>query len=162
DRKSAPRECRRCGANDDEKAPRMDLNELIAGLGVRVVGDPSGVRVCDVTEDSRTAVPGSLVIARAGLKFDGRKSAGEAAACGAVAVLSDTDDLELPQYRRPVVLVSDRVPEIAGVLAERFYGNPSLGLRAVGVTGTNGKTSVATMTRAILQAAGVRTGLIGT
>lgn len=140
----------------------MDLNELIAGLGVRVVGDPSGVRVCDVTEDSRTAVPGSLFIARAGLKFDGRKSAGEAAACGAVAVLSDTDDLELPQYRRPVVLVSDRVPEIAGVLAERFYGNPSLGLRVVGVTGTNGKTSVATMTRAILQAAGVRTGLIGT
>ncbi len=148
----------------------MDLNELISGLGLRVVGDAAGVRVCDITEDSRTAVPGSLFIARAGLKFDGRKSAADAAACGAVAVLADTDEFDppLPRHDRPVVLVTDRVPGAAARLAERFYGDPSSKLQLVGVTGTNGKTSVATMTRAILQAfqpkgaGGVRTGLIGT
>ncbi len=151
----------------------MDLNELISELGLRVVGDASGVRVCDITEDSRTAVPGSLFIARVGLKFDGRKSAADAAACGAVAVLADTDQFDppLPKHDRPVVLVTDRVPEAAARLAERFYGDPTSRLQLVGVTGTNGKTSVATMTRAILQAfpvkgmggpSGVRTGLIGT
>lgn len=142
----------------------MDLNELISGLGIRAVGATDGVRVCDITEDSRTAVPGSLFIARVGLRFDGRKSAADAAECGAVAVLADTDDLELPRppAARPVVLVTDRVAEVAGVLAERFYGGPSSRLAVVGVTGTNGKTSVATMTRAILQGCRVRTGLIGT
>lgn len=142
----------------------MDLNTLISGLDLRVVGGASGVRVCDITEDSRTAVPGSLFIARVGLKFDGRKSAADAAACGAVAVLADTDrfDPPLPKHDRPVVLVTDRVPEMAARLAERFYGDPTSKLRLVGVTGTNGKTSVATMTRAILQACDTRTGLIGT
>ncbi|MCC5823845.1 MAG: UDP-N-acetylmuramoyl-L-alanyl-D-glutamate--2,6-diaminopimelate ligase [Phycisphaerales bacterium] len=151
----------------------MDLNELISGLGVRVVGDAAGVRVCDITEDSRTAVPGSLFIARVGLKFDGRESAADAAECGAVAVLADTEafDPPLPRHQRPVVLVTDRVAEVGAALAERFYGEPSSNLELVGVTGTNGKTSVATMTRAILQAfrsggpggaEGVRTGLIGT
>lgn len=52
----------------------MDLNTLISGLGIRAVGATDGVRVCDITEDSRTAVPGSLFIARVGLKFDGRSS----------------------------------------------------------------------------------------
>jgi len=142
----------------------MDLNELISGLGIRVVGEAAGVRVCDITEDSRTAVPGSLFIARVGLKFDGRKSAADAAACGAVAVLADTDQFDppLPRHDRPVVLVTDRVPEAAARLAERFYGDPTSKLQLVGVTGTNGKTSVATMTRAILQACDTRTGLIGT
>lgn len=148
----------------------MDLNELISGLDLRVVGHAAGVRVCDITEDSRTAVPGSLFIARAGLQFDGRKSAADAAACGAVAVLADTDEFDPPlppphRHDRPVVLVADRVPEAAARLAERFYGNPSSRLQLVGVTGTNGKTSVATMTRAILQGfrpEPVRTGLIGT
>ena len=148
----------------------MDLNELISGLGIRVVGDAAGVRVCDVTEDSRTAVPGSLFIARVGLKFDGRQSAADAAECGAVAVLADTEDFDpaLPRHQRPVVLVTDRVAGVGAALAERFYGGPSSKLEVVGVTGTNGKTSVATMTRAILQGfraggmGGVRTGLIGT
>lgn len=151
----------------------MDLNTLISGLGIRAVGATDGVRVCDITEDSRTAVPGSLFIARVGLKFDGRKSAADAAECGAVAVLADTDQFDppLPKHDRPVVLVTDRVPEAAARLAERFYWDPTTKLQLVGVTGTNGKTSVATMTRAILQAfpvkgmggsSGVRTGLIGT
>lgn len=153
--------------NDDTWGVTMDLNELISGLGIRAVGATDGVRVCDITEDSRTAVPGSLFIARVGLKFDGRKSAGDAAECGAVAVLADTDDLELPRppAPRPVVLVTDRVSETAAVLAERFYGEPSSKLALVGVTGTNGKTSIVTMTRALLQGVkpgAVRTGMIGT
>lgn len=139
----------------------MDLASLISDLDLRVVGDVAGVRVCDITEDSRTAVPGSLFIARAGLEVDGRRYAAAAAECGAVAMLSDSDDLELPAGCRVVTLVSGDVPRDAALLAERFYGNPTSKLMLVGVTGTNGKTSVATMTRAILQASKVRCGMIG-
>lgn len=143
----------------------MDLNELISGMGVRVVGHGAGavgVRVCDITEDSRTAVPGSLFIARAGLKADGRGYAQAAAECGAVAVLADTEDLDLPRHQRPVVLVTPEVARIGAMLAERFYGYPTRRLEVVGVTGTNGKTSIVTMTRAIIQSAKVRCGLVGT
>ncbi len=144
----------------------MELAELISGLDLRVVGDPAGVRVCDVTEDSRTAVPGSLFIARGGLKADGRRYAAAAVECGAVAVLSDTDDLELPRHARAVVLVTPEVPRLGAIVGERFWGRPSEKLALVGVTGTNGKTSVSTMVRAVLQAARaggqrVRCGLIG-
>ena len=144
----------------------MDLSQLISGLDLRVVGDAAGVRVCDITEDSRTAVPGSLFIARAGLAADGRKFVAPAVKCGAVAVLSDSADLDLDGVSglgvKPVVLVSGDVARDGAVLAERFYGSPSSRLAVVGVTGTNGKTSVATMTRAVLNAADVRCGLIGT
>ncbi len=142
----------------------MDLLDLISGLDLRVVGDAAGVRVCDITEDSRTAVPGSLFIARPGLEADGRRFVAAAVECGAVAVLSDTDGLELPGGvggSRVVVLVSGDVPRDAAALSERFYGRPSLGLDVVGVTGTNGKTSVTTMVRALLNAADVRCGLLG-
>lgn len=143
----------------------MDLTQLISGLDLRVVGDAAGVRVCDITEDSRTAVPGSLFIARAGLESDGRRFVGAAMECGAVAVLSDSADLGFDaasgMSAKPVVLVSDDVPGAAAVLAERFYGEPSSKLDVVGVTGTNGKTSVTTMIRALLNSAEVRCGLIG-
>ncbi|MFK7884589.1 MAG: UDP-N-acetylmuramoyl-L-alanyl-D-glutamate--2,6-diaminopimelate ligase [Phycisphaerales bacterium] len=139
----------------------MDLSKLISGLDLRVVGDVAGVRVCDITEDSRTAVPGSLFVARAGGDVDGRAFVSAAVDCGAVAVLSDTDDLEFPPGTSALILVSDSVSRDAAVLAERFYGNPTSKLMVVGVTGTNGKTSVATMTRAILQASNIRCGMIG-
>jgi len=140
----------------------MDLSELISGLDLRVVGDAAGVRVCDITEDSRTAVPGSLFIARAGLSSDGRAYAGAAVECGAVVVLSDSADLDIEGRAKPVVLVSGHVARDGAVLAERFYGEPSDSLEVIGVTGTNGKTSVATMARAVLASAKVRCGLIGT
>lgn len=140
----------------------MDLTKLISGLDLRVVGDATGVRVCDITEDSRTVLPGSLFVARAGGSVDGRGFVAAACECGAVAVLSDTDDLELPRGpQRPVVLVSGDVPRDGAVLAERFYGNPTSRLALVGVTGTNGKTSVATMTRAVLEASKIRCGMVG-
>jgi len=141
----------------------MRLASLIEGLGVRVVrGDASSVRVCDVTEDSRTAVPGSLFIARRGRSFDGRKFAGPAIECGASAVLTDDPGIELPRHPAAALLVTDDVPGVSARIAERFYAEPSTKLILVGVTGTNGKTTVAHLTQQMLNAAGVRCGLIGT
>jgi UDP-N-acetylmuramoyl-L-alanyl-D-glutamate--2,6-diaminopimelate ligase len=143
----------------------MMLGELIAGMDVRCLAegaDLSAIRICDVTEDSRTAVPGSLFIARAGTTSDGNKYIEPAIQCGCVAILSDRADVELPPRAKVVVLVADDVKESAAKIAERFYGNPGKSLMIAGVTGTNGKTTIAHLAHQLIEAGGIRCGLIGT
>lgn len=141
----------------------MRLADLMAGENASfAAGDPASVRVCDLTEDSRTALPGSLFIARRGLSRDGREHAPQAVGLGASAILTDDPDLAHALGARAVVVV---VPDVAGVtgrVAERFFGHPSRALRLIGVTGTNGKTTTAHLVHHLLNAAGVRCGLIGT
>lgn len=140
----------------------MELGELIEGLGVQAAGDARRVRICDLTEDSRTVVPGSLFVARAGLKADGKQYAAQAARAGAVAILTDDPGLrEVPGHPLPVLHAPD-VPLASALIAERFYGRPTKHLRLVGVTGTNGKTTISSLVWQLLNGAGVRCGLIGT
>lgn len=139
----------------------MMLHVLIEGLGIRVArGDAVGVRICDLTEDSRTVMPGSLFVARSGLKNDGRRFVLDAARLGAAAILTDDPEVECPPG--VVVCVSDRLAVDCAVIAERFYGEPGSRLAVVGVTGTNGKSTIAHLVHRLLNRAGVRCGLIGT
>ncbi len=143
----------------------MKLDELIAGMDLRCVAGSEhlgDVRICDLTEDSRTAVPGSLFIARSGNQLDGYRFIEPAIQCGCVAILSDRDEIELPMRSKVVVLVADDVMQVGAELAERFYGEPSRALSIAGITGTNGKTTIAHLTHQLIEAAGIRCGLIGT
>lgn len=140
----------------------MDLHELIDGLPIEAVAAPAGVRVGDLTEDSRTVLPGSMFIARPGLSSDGRRYINQAIDDGAVAILTDPETARSLVAAGVAVLASDDLPLACALLAERFFGNPSAGLRLAGVTGTNGKTTVAHMVHGLLNAAGHRCGLIGT
>ncbi len=143
----------------------MDLGELMNAANAQCVrGDPAEIRVCDITEDSRTAVPGSLFIARRGLSHDGRTHAASAVDCGAVAVLTDDPEIELGRAPGvdPCVVLADDVALAGALAAEAFYGNPSSSLALVAITGTNGKTSVAHLVHQMLNHAGVRCGLVGT
>jgi len=143
----------------------MNLDELIAGMGLRCVagGEHLGdVRICDLTEDSRTAVPGSLFIARSGTQLDGNRFIEPAIQCGCVAILSDREEIELPIRSKVVVLVADDVMQVGAELAERFYGEPGKALCIAGITGTNGKTTIAHLAHQLIEAAGIRCGLIGT
>ncbi|MBZ0171163.1 MAG: UDP-N-acetylmuramyl-tripeptide synthetase, partial [Phycisphaerales bacterium] len=141
----------------------MLLGELIDGLPIEIArGDAATVRVCDLTEDSRTAVPGSLFIARCGLTVDGRVYAHDAVLMGACAILTDAGaDLTTLPARVPVVVCAD-VPLMTALLAERLFGHPSRRLLLVGVTGTNGKTTVTHLIHQLLNRCGVRCGMIGT
>lgn len=141
----------------------MRLSSLIKGLkvdvraGTRSGGDP---RICDFTEDSRTALPGSLFVARRGLVSDGRKYIADAVSAGAVAVLTDVKGAkDVP----PAVaaIVTDDLPLTSAIMVERFFGDPSQRLSVAAVTGTNGKTTTAHLVRGILSACGVRCGLVG-
>ncbi len=141
----------------------MKLGDLISGLAVGTVSSrDAAVRVCDVTEDSRTVVPGSLFIARAGHKADGKRFVRDALLAGAVAVLTDDDGLRCPEgFEAPVIHTTD-IARVSAVAAERFYAEPSSRLSLVGVTGTNGKTTTTYVVWQMLNAAGKRCGLIGT
>jgi len=121
------------------------------------------VMVHALSADSRSVQAGALFVARKGARVDGLTLAPVAVANGAVAVLAGHGDA--PALRAalgvPVIVVSD-LAHALGVLADRFYGEPSKTLRVIGVTGTNGKTSISHFIAQALSLAGKRAGLIGT
>jgi UDP-N-acetylmuramoyl-L-alanyl-D-glutamate--2,6-diaminopimelate ligase len=135
----------------------VNLDRLIAGL--QVTADEGGagvdlarVRITDITEDSRTVMPGSLFIARVGARTDGRRMIPSAVKAGAVAVLVEGRD-PLPSGITADGAVLLRTPDVPLALAqigERFYGEPSRRLAVVGVTGTNGKTTVSWLVHGLL------------
>ena len=136
----------------------MRLDELVAGLpGARVVGD-GAVEVVDLVYDSRRVEPGSLFFCVVGEKVDGHEFGARAVAEGAVALVVER---ELTGLAVPQVVVPDSRAAMAP-LAARFWGDPTVRLRVVGVTGTNGKTTTAFLVREVLQAASFRCGLLGT
>ncbi len=147
----------------------MKLTELISGMDVRCVTQGvnlDAIRVCDLTEDSRTAVPGSLFIARLGTKSDGCRYIEPAIQCGCVAIVTDRvsvmEDIELGMHSKLAIFVADDVKQVGAQLAERFYGYPAKQLAIAGITGTNGKTTITHFAHQLIEAAGVRCGLIGT
>ncbi|HZW10286.1 MAG TPA: UDP-N-acetylmuramoyl-L-alanyl-D-glutamate--2,6-diaminopimelate ligase [Phycisphaerales bacterium] len=139
----------------------MILGELIQHLGLRAHGAIDlGATIAGLTEDSRRVAPGWVFVARPGLQSDGRRFIAAAIGAGAAAVITDQPPEGLPASS-PLLLAHD--PSVAGAqLAERLAGSPSRSLRVVGVTGTNGKTTVATLVYQISRLAGVPCGLIGT
>jgi UDP-N-acetylmuramoyl-L-alanyl-D-glutamate--2,6-diaminopimelate ligase len=147
----------------------MNLADLISSTQIRLMAQPgqsdmdlSAIRICDLTEDSRTVVPGSLFIARKGTSTDGNRYIEPALTCGCVAILTDQEHIELPPRSKVAVLVSDDVPADAALLAERFYHHASSALIIAGVTGTNGKTTITHLAQQLIESANVRCGLIGT
>ena len=137
----------------------VDVVDAVRGAldGVTVHGDPTGVVVDDLTHDSRQVRPGTLFCAIPGRTADGHDHAASAVAAGAVAVLCE----------RPLGLgvVEIQVPDARKATAHAaaaVFGHPSDAMEVVGVTGTNGKTTVTHMLRAILDAAGRPAGVVGT
>ncbi|MBW3644425.1 MAG: UDP-N-acetylmuramoyl-L-alanyl-D-glutamate--2,6-diaminopimelate ligase [Actinobacteria bacterium] len=135
----------------------MRLADLAAELEVVTLEGDLDVDVTSLTHDSRRAAPGALFCCVPGRRADGHRHATEAVARGAVALLAERHvDVDVPQ-----VLVGDARVQM-GRAAAAFWGHPSRRLRVVGVTGTNGKTTTTWMLRAVLEAAGLPTGVIGT
>ena len=135
----------------------MRLAELIAGFGLAGAAgaDPE---IAGVEHDSRRVRPGDLFVALPGERFDGRAFAAAAVAAGAVAVVGREPETAVTVPW----LVTESPRALLGPLAARAYGHPDRELILAGVTGTNGKSTVATLTAAILTAAGHPAGFIGT
>ncbi len=136
----------------------MLLTDLLGPVRTRGNALPlEGVVVGDLAYDSRRVAPGALFCCAPGLVADGHDHAADAAARGAVALLVERPvDVALPQA------VVGSVRAAMGPIADRFFGAPSAELAVLAVTGTNGKTTTAYLQHAILEAAGLRAGLLGT
>src|SRR5271170_5224670 len=135
----------------------MLLRDLIAGARIRAAVGDLDVELADLAYDSRKVGPGTLFFCVPGEKVDGHQFAAEAVGAGASALVVGRQ-LDLPVAQ---ILVED-VRAVMAPLAARFWGDPTAALKVVGITGTNGKTTTAFLVQEILEAAGTRTGLLGT
>ncbi|MCL2012823.1 MAG: UDP-N-acetylmuramoyl-L-alanyl-D-glutamate--2,6-diaminopimelate ligase [Cystobacterineae bacterium] len=137
----------------------MKLKELLAGTGVDpALSSKVKAEIQGLCTDSRQVKEGELFIALPGVHTDGIAHIAEAINRGAVAVLSEK---ELGETKIPALVVSSARKALA-VLAANYYGRPADALDLIGVTGTNGKTTVAWLVESICAAGGSSTGLLGT
>jgi UDP-N-acetylmuramoyl-L-alanyl-D-glutamate--2,6-diaminopimelate ligase len=134
----------------------MRLGELVAGVG-RVDDAGADVEIVGLAYDSRMVRPGALFFCVPGFRSDGHDFAAQAIADGAATLVVERPlELGVPEVMVPSVRTA------MGPIASRFHGDPTAVLNVVGITGTNGKTTTAYLVRALLQAAGEQTGLLGT
>jgi UDP-N-acetylmuramoyl-L-alanyl-D-glutamate--2,6-diaminopimelate ligase len=139
--------------------PSATVAELAHAASGAVVSGEGATRVTELVADSRHAVPGSLFFAVKGVQRDGGGYVADAIARGAVAIVAEPD-VAVPAGV-PCVRVAD-CRKAKALMAARFFGEPARKLMAVGVTGTNGKTTTTWMMRAVAEYAGDRTLLLGT
>lgn len=138
----------------------MKLKEVLEKIKPELVKGNDDVDITGVNIDSRRIRPGHLFVAMRGTQVDGHTFIPKAIEQGAVAVLCE----ELPQELKEGVtyIKVDSTEDAAGKAATMFYGNPSAKLKLVGVTGTNGKTTIATLLYNMFTKMGYRCGLLST
>jgi UDP-N-acetylmuramoyl-L-alanyl-D-glutamate--2,6-diaminopimelate ligase len=134
----------------------MEIERVIAALAPDEVVCPAAAEVRDLAYEARVVGPGTLFFCVPGSRADGHDFGADAVSRGAVALVVERAlDVAVPQ-----LVVPDARAAMAVVAAE-FFGHPSRDLVVAGVTGTNGKTTTAFLLRSILEAAGLRPGLLG-
>jgi UDP-N-acetylmuramoyl-L-alanyl-D-glutamate--2,6-diaminopimelate ligase len=137
----------------------MQLKEISRAMAPLRVEGPLDREIAGITCDSRQVMPGMVFVAVPGVHVDGHDFIPNAVDRGAAAIVCERNGCVSPRATKI------KVAHIRTALAQAaatFYGHPARRLRVIGVTGTNGKTTVAFMIKHILEAAGTRTGLIGT
>lgn len=137
----------------------MQLKQLVQQVEALKIEGPLEGEVAGIAYDSRRVTPGMLFVAIPGQRTDGHEYIQTALERGAAAVVCERNGTVPHSATR--IKVKD-VREALARLATGFYQNPSSKLKVIGVTGTNGKTTVSFMIKAMLEQAGIKTGLMGT
>jgi len=137
----------------------MQLKQLVDELSAVKVEGPLDREIAGISYDSRRVTPGMVFVAIPGQKTDGHEFISTAIERGATAVICEKNGLV--SQRATKIKVADAREALARAAAA-YYQHPSRKLKVIGVTGTNGKTTVAFIVKQILQEAGVNCGLIGT
>jgi len=137
----------------------MNLAEIVKTVNPLAVEGSLDREITGITCDSRRVMPGNLFVAVRGERTDGHRFLDAAIDRGASAVVLESDASLRQRVTR--IKVSNARRSMAQASAQ-FYNHPSQDLKAVGITGTNGKTTTAFMVRAVMEAAGLPCGLLGT
>lgn len=143
----------------------MKIIELFRDICIKQDLPREDIEVLGISSSSCDTKPGDIFVCIEGLRTDGHRFAREAVERGAVAVLCESGRGEeiAPDLPEGVLCFeTENTRRALSFLWHRFCGCPSRGMQMIGVTGTNGKTSVTFMLKAILDSIGVKTGLIGT
>ncbi|HLV51055.1 MAG TPA: UDP-N-acetylmuramoyl-L-alanyl-D-glutamate--2,6-diaminopimelate ligase, partial [Flavobacterium sp.] len=136
------------------------LKDILYRVSIDAVYGTTDLLVADIVFDSREIVSGSVFIAQKGTLSDGHKFIGKAISDGATAIIYEED---LQEFVEGITYVRvEDTKEALAHIASNFYGNPSSQLTLVGVTGTNGKTTIATLLHQLFTKAGYKTGLLST
>jgi UDP-N-acetylmuramoyl-L-alanyl-D-glutamate--2,6-diaminopimelate ligase len=143
-----------------ETSQEKHLSSIIGDLKDAIIHGSVDVIIKNIILDSRKVLPGSLFVALRGTQTDGHQYITTAAGLGASAILCE-ELPENPASEVTYIQVEDSAAAM-GLIAAAFYGYPSGKLTLVGVTGTNGKTSVATFLFQLFRALGYRCGLLST
>ena len=136
------------------------LSDIIEGLAFTELQGSADTWITAVVFDSRKVVPGCLFVAVKGTQSDGHDYIEQAVRDGAAAVICE----ELPGHvvgEVDFLMVADSSNAL-GLVASQFYGEPSSKLKLVGVTGTNGKTTIATLLYKLFRDLGYKCGLLST
>lgn len=136
------------------------LSDILYGVSVDSVKGSTDVNITEIAFDSRKVGQDFLFVAQKGLQFDGHQFIAKAVDQGAKVVVCE-DALVDTREGVTYVQVADANQALA-ILSSNFYDNPSSELTLVGVTGTNGKTTIATLLAQMFEKAGYKTGLIST
>lgn len=138
----------------------MLLQDILYKAAIRSVSGHTGVEITGVEIDSRAIQPGAVFVAVKGAAADGHMFIDKAIENGAAAIVAET----LPASLQPgVVYVQvENSAAAAGFMAHNFFGKPSEKIKLVGVTGTNGKTTIATLLYKLFTRLGYHCGLIST
>jgi len=137
-----------------------NLKDILYKVAVESVIGPTELPITKVAFDSREVKRGSLFVAQKGFVFDGHQFIDKAIEKGAIAIIcEDMPDIRVSNVSYIKVADSN---EALAILVSNFYDNPSEKLKLIGVTGTNGKTTIASLLYSLFQRAGYKTGLIST
>lgn len=138
----------------------VQLDHILTNLTVDKTIGESKIKINNLVFDSRKVNSGDCFIAVRGTQSDGHDYIDKAVSSGAVAIVCETIPAE-PKEKITYVQVTD-TQQALGNMAATFYGNPSQSLKLVGITGTNGKTTTATLLYQLFMALGYKTGLLST
>lgn len=132
----------------------MKLADLLEGRAETAIG---GTEITSITDDTRKVEKGSLFVCVKGGSFGGHTAAAEMLEKGAAAVVCERD-LGLGEKQ----IITENSRKFYGELCAAWFGHPEKRLTLIGVTGTNGKTTITNVIKHILMSNGHKTGLIGT
>ncbi len=139
----------------------MKLQHIIQGIEIIEINGPVTTDITSVHIDSRKVTEGGLFIATRGTQSDGHTFIQGAIKAGATAILCEEMPKEMNEKQVTFIRVSN-TEKIAGKVATQFYGNPTNQLKLIGVTGTNGKTTIATLLYQMFRQMGYKVGLLST
>ncbi len=143
-------------------AEKMNFSKSLSEILSEPANVDASINVTGVAIDSRTVKPGDLFMAYRGTVVNGVDYIDDAIRAGAIAILIDEDELvNLESMLVPIVKVAN-LRKQAGIIISRFYDEPSKQMQVIGVTGTNGKTTVSYMVAQVLYMLGKQSAVIGT